>query len=121
MSSAVGSTQFVTAITPKTTSLFQGCQMFYFQTQNPNLGKFWKAFDTKMLIYFMDIWNILQTLGKFNDHLVHFVLIWYILSGFWYHAPRKYGNPGLYANGLFMKKNRIPVGVRGFDFLDSVN
>jgi hypothetical protein len=21
----------------------QGCQMVYFQTQNPNLGKFWKS------------------------------------------------------------------------------
>jgi hypothetical protein len=26
----------------------------------------------------MVIWNILQTFGIFYDHLVHFVLIWYI-------------------------------------------
>jgi hypothetical protein len=39
----------------------QGCQMVSFQTQNPNLGKFWSALDWKMLIYFMAIWNISQT------------------------------------------------------------
>jgi hypothetical protein len=30
----------------------------YFQTKNPNLGKFLRALGWKMLIYFMDIWNI---------------------------------------------------------------
>jgi hypothetical protein len=34
--------------------------------------------DWKMLIYFMAIWNILQTSGIFYDHLIHFVFIWYI-------------------------------------------
>jgi hypothetical protein len=33
----------------------QGCQMAYFQTKNTNLGKFLKALDWKMLIYFMAI------------------------------------------------------------------
>jgi hypothetical protein len=33
-------------------------------------------------MYFMSIWDILQTFGKFYDHLEHFVFIWYILSGF---------------------------------------
>jgi hypothetical protein len=56
----------------------QGCQMVYFQTKNPNLGNFLRTWDWKMLIYFMSICNILWTLGKFYDHLVHFVLIWYI-------------------------------------------
>jgi hypothetical protein len=32
-------------------------------------------------LYFMAIWNILQTFGIFYDHLVHFVFIWYIFSG----------------------------------------
>jgi hypothetical protein len=31
-----------------------------------------------MLEYFLALWNILQTFGIFYDHLVHFVLIWYI-------------------------------------------
>jgi hypothetical protein len=29
----------------------QACQMVYFQTKNPNLGKFWRALDLKMLIF----------------------------------------------------------------------
>jgi hypothetical protein len=33
----------------------QGCQMVSFQTKNPNLGKFWRTLDWKMLIYFMAI------------------------------------------------------------------
>jgi hypothetical protein len=60
----------------------RGCQMVYFQTKNPNLGKFWRALEWKMLKYFMTIWNILRTFGIFYDHLVHFVLIWYIFSSF---------------------------------------
>jgi hypothetical protein len=53
-----------------------------FPTKNPNLGKFWRAFDWKMFIYFMAIWNILRTFGKVYDHLVHFELLWYISSSF---------------------------------------
>jgi hypothetical protein len=30
----------------------QGCQTVCFQTQNPNLGKFWRALEWKMLVYF---------------------------------------------------------------------
>jgi hypothetical protein len=56
----------------------QGCQMVCFQTKNPNLGKFWRTLDWKMLIYFMDNRNILWPLGTFSVDLVHFVLIWYI-------------------------------------------
>jgi hypothetical protein len=39
---------------------YQGCQMVSFQIKNPNLGKFWRALDWKMLIYCMALWNILQ-------------------------------------------------------------
>jgi hypothetical protein len=46
-----------------------GCQMVCFQTKNPNLGKFWRALDWKMLIYFMPIRNSLQTFGIFYNHL----------------------------------------------------
>jgi hypothetical protein len=51
--------------------------MVYFQTKNPNLGKIWSAFDWKMLINFMAIWNILRTFEIFYDYLVHFVFVWY--------------------------------------------
>jgi hypothetical protein len=33
----------------------QGCQMAYFQTQNPNLNKFWRVLQWKMLAYYMSI------------------------------------------------------------------
>jgi hypothetical protein len=41
----------------------QGCQMVYFQTKNPNLGKFWRALEWALLVYFMVIWNILRPFG----------------------------------------------------------
>jgi hypothetical protein len=41
----------------------QGCQMVCFQTKNPNLGKFWRALEWKVLLYFMIIWNILLPFG----------------------------------------------------------
>jgi hypothetical protein len=82
--------------------------MVCFQTQNPNLGKFWRALDWKNgyilysfgifyghLEYFMDIWNIVRTFGIFYDHLVHFVFIWYIFSGFGIMDQEKSGNPDL--------------------------
>jgi hypothetical protein len=52
--------------------------MVYFQTQNPNWGKFWRALDLEMLIYFTAICNILRTHGIFFDHLIYFVFIRYI-------------------------------------------
>jgi hypothetical protein len=55
--------------------------MVYFQTKNPNLGKFWRALDWKMMIFFMAIWNILQTFLICYDRLAHFVFIWYIFPG----------------------------------------
>jgi hypothetical protein len=46
------------------------------------LGKFWRALDWKMLMYFTAIWNTLRTLGIFNHNLVHFVLVWYTFPVF---------------------------------------
>jgi hypothetical protein len=45
----------------------QGCQIF--QTKNPNLGKFWRALDGKMFVYFrtflyfMDIYIVYLAIG----------------------------------------------------------
>jgi hypothetical protein len=64
-----------------------------FQTKIPNLGKFFRALDWKMLIYFMAVCNILWTFGKFYEHLVHFVLIWYIFSSFGITYQEKSANP----------------------------
>jgi hypothetical protein len=53
----------------------QGCQMVYFQTKNPNLGKFWRALKLVfLLVYFMAIWNMLWPLGVLYDLLV---ILWY--------------------------------------------
>jgi hypothetical protein len=35
----------------------QGCQMVYFQAQNPDLGKFWRALEWKRLVYSMAVWD----------------------------------------------------------------
>jgi hypothetical protein len=66
--------------------------MVYFQTKNPNWGKFWRALDWKMLIYFMAFWNILQTFGIFYNSLVHFV---FTFPGFGIMHQEKSGNPAL--------------------------
>jgi hypothetical protein len=66
--------------------------MFYFQTKNPNLGKFWRALDCKMLITFMAIWNTIRSFGIYYEHLVNFVLIWYIFPVLVY-VPRKIWQP----------------------------
>jgi hypothetical protein len=73
----------------------QGCQIVSFQTKNPNLGKFWRALDWKLLIYFMVIWNILHTFGIFYHHLLHVVFMWYIFSGLGNIYKEKSGNPAL--------------------------
>jgi hypothetical protein len=54
----------------------QGCQMF-FLNQNTILGKIRGALEWKMMIYFINIWNILRPFNIFYDHLEYFVVIWY--------------------------------------------
>jgi hypothetical protein len=67
--------------------------MVCFQTQNPNFGKFLRALDWKMFIYFMAIWNISWRFGIFYDHLVHCVSVLYIFSRFGIMYQEKSGNP----------------------------
>jgi hypothetical protein len=64
--------------------LQQGCQMVCFQTKNPNLGKFLRVLQWKMMVYFIDTWSIYSILLYFMD-------IWYILVlvACWYLEPRK--------------------------------
>jgi hypothetical protein len=71
--------------------------MVSFQTKNPNLGKFWRALDGKLLIYFRAIWNILMIFGIFYDQLVNFGFILYIFSDFGIVYLEKSGNPGDWA------------------------
>jgi hypothetical protein len=60
--------------------------MVCFQTKTPNLGKFLRDLDWKMLIYFMAVHYKLWTFGKFCVDLVHF-------SGFGTTNQEKSGNP----------------------------
>jgi hypothetical protein len=46
-----------------------------------------------MFTYFIAIWNILRTFGKFYGHLVHYMFIWYIFAGFGIKDHEKSGNP----------------------------
>jgi hypothetical protein len=65
-----------------------GCRVArWFQTKNPNVGRFWRALEWKMMAYLMDIWDILWPFGKCCDNLVYFLPFWYIVS------RKKSGNP----------------------------
>jgi hypothetical protein len=56
----------------------------------------------------MAIWNILSPFGKLYDNLVHFVLIWYIFSGFGIMYRQKSGNPVHVQFFVWRKKKKIP-------------
>jgi hypothetical protein len=82
---------------------------FYAQTKEggssstpgpPDLGKFWRVLQWKMLVYFMCIWPILWLLEIFYGHLVHFAVIWYIFPRFGMLYQEKSGNPA--AHPLFV-------------------
>jgi hypothetical protein len=66
-----GSRGSVSERTPrrKNSSLSQGCQMVYFQTQIPILGKFWMVVKWKELVYFMALWSVLRPFGIIYGHL----------------------------------------------------
>jgi hypothetical protein len=84
--------------------------LFYFQTKfsnqksNPNLSKFWKILQCKMLIYFTAIRSILLPFGihslwpfgVVSGHLVYFMVIWYVgmFSRFGMLHQEKSGDPG---------------------------
>jgi hypothetical protein len=67
-----------------------GCQMVYFQTKRPNLGKFWRDLEWKMLIYFIVFWNILRSCDVSYGHLVFGIGNF---PPFWYIASRKIWQP----------------------------
>jgi hypothetical protein len=80
--------------------------MVCFQTNNPNLGKFWRAREWKILAYVTVIWNITYTsiwyiLWPFGNVL----LIWYIFPRFGILRREKSGNPAIY-----VRKNPNPSG-----------
>jgi hypothetical protein len=68
--------------------------MVCFQTKNPNWGRFWRFLQWKILAYIFIIWSILRPLEILYGHLVHFVVIWYILPRFGICCQENSGNPG---------------------------
>jgi hypothetical protein len=87
---------FLFFLTLQLTSLictYQGCQMVYFQTKNPNLGKILEGFAMENVVmfyehweYFSLIWYNLYPFGIFCGHLVYF-------SRFGMFGPRKIWQP----------------------------
>jgi hypothetical protein len=59
--------------------------MVCFKTKNPNLGKFWRALEWKMLVYVMAIWYILLPFGNGVE-------IWCIFPRFGILCQEKSGN-----------------------------
>jgi hypothetical protein len=76
-------------------SLEQGCQMVYFQTKNPNLGKCLGALEWKRLAYYLALWNILRLFGTFYGHFGNSEATWYYFTRFGVLCQEKSGNPGL--------------------------
>jgi hypothetical protein len=62
--------------------------MVCFQTKNSNLGKYWRALESKRLVYSVDIWYILWPFGDLEA-------IWYIFPRFGILCPEKSGNPSV--------------------------
>jgi hypothetical protein len=89
--------------------------MVCFQTKNPNLGKFWRALDWKILIYIMPIWNILQIFVIFYNHLVHFMFIWYIFPVF-VSCTKKNLATQLASGGMFDRSARFIFALVGQNF-----
>jgi hypothetical protein len=71
-----------------------GCQMVCIQTKNPNLGKFWRALEWKMLVYFTAIWNIFRPFEIFYGRLVTLWLFGKFSPRFGISCHEKSGNPG---------------------------
>jgi hypothetical protein len=64
--------------------------MVYFQTKNPNLGKFCRVLQWMMLVYFMSVSSILQPYAVICFHLVYFKVCFF---PFGYFVPRKIWQP----------------------------
>jgi hypothetical protein len=79
--------------------------MVYFQTKNFNLGKFVRALEWKILVYFMPIWNILWTFGVFYGH---WVILWSFYPRFGILCQEKSGKPVPVASKCWKRSQRLP-------------
>jgi hypothetical protein len=67
--------------------------MVCFQTKNSNLGKFWRALEWKIWLYFMTSRNILRPFGIIYGRLVKFAVILYIFPVLVCLDQENSGNP----------------------------
>jgi hypothetical protein len=68
-----------------------------------------------LLEYLMDIWDILLQFGTFCVHLVLFVFIWYIFSGFGIMYKEKSGNLALKFSPFYEFTNHCRI-ARNYNF-----
>jgi hypothetical protein len=95
-------------------SLRQGCQMVSFRTENPNFGKLLRVLQWKMLVYFMAIWSIFNTIwhilwpfGISSLVLVHF-------TNFGMLYQEKSGNPAAETTGRRQMAGKNFFAKKGF-------
>jgi hypothetical protein len=65
-----------------------------FSNQKSQFGSIFDSLRLENVDIFYGRLEYLRTFGDFYDHLVHFVLMWYIFSGFGITCQEKSGNPG---------------------------
>jgi hypothetical protein len=76
--------------------LVRVARWFIFIPKNPDLGRFWRALEWKMLVYFMTIWNILRPFVIIYGRLVNIVCCHLVyFSSFGIFEPRKIWQPRL--------------------------
>jgi hypothetical protein len=77
---------------------YMDARWYIFKPKNPNLGKFWRVLQWKMLIYFIATWSILQPFRIFYCRLVYFPPFWYVASRkIWQHWLHTHSTwPNLY-------------------------
>jgi hypothetical protein len=79
---------------------------YIFKPKNPNLGKFCRVLQWKMLVYLVYSWPILLIFAILCVHLVNFVVIWNIFSRFGMLYQEKSGNPGFDLSAGFVAEAR---------------
>jgi hypothetical protein len=105
----------------------RGCQMVYFKTKNPNLGKFWRALECKMFVYFRVIGNILRPFGihilyplgnlvvswyifpRFGTHNIVFLIFIFVANLFWIDCPMIRNSESDRCGILFYARSKTPI------------
>jgi hypothetical protein len=78
--------------------------MAYFEIKNPNLAKFWRVLQWKMLVYFKSIWSTLRPFGAYI--LCPFGIFYgYLVYFFRFGMLHEYksGSPGSFFRSIEMK------------------